>query len=262
MPLPLHTLALALPGFIRLGRWHVPVFGLFSAAAVIAALWLSQRTARLVSLAAQALWDEGWFAIVTAFLVSRVLLVAENWRAFLRFPLLLLAVPSLTYLGIAITGLILLAHLRLKHIPLLSALDAWTPCAALAVAIFSLGHFVEGTDAGMPTRLPWGLVTPGDTVLGKVHPVQIYTALAAGTICVCAFVSLRKRLRPGVVAASVLVIGGLLSFALDMLRQPIDTFSQAWLDPEQWVALGALCTGLLLLTATQERSTTLVAERT
>jgi phosphatidylglycerol:prolipoprotein diacylglycerol transferase len=268
MPLPTHTLAFAVPGFVRLGRWHVQVFGLFSAAAIIAALWLSQRTARLAGIAPQALWDAGWFAIVAAFIVSRALLVVENWSAFLRFPLMFLALPSLTYAGMAITGLVLLAYVRAKHIAVLAALDAWAPCAALAAAVLSVGHFLEGTDAGMPTRLPWGVVTPGDHVLGKVHPVQLYTAALAFALCLAAMARLKRapaRLkrtpRPGVVAAQVLLVGGLLSFALDMLRQPVDTFSAAWLDPEQWVALGAMAAGTLILFAGQAAQTRALPER-
>jgi phosphatidylglycerol:prolipoprotein diacylglycerol transferase len=240
MVTPTHTLALALPGILRLGRWHVPIFGLFASA-----LWLSQKTARDAGLAPDAIWDAGWFGVVAAFAVSRLLLVLENWSAFLRFPVLVLALPSLTYAGIAITAVLLLVYLRARRIAVLRALDAWAPCAALLVAILSLGHFVEGTDAGMPTRLPWGLVTPGDSVLGKVHPVQLYTMVLALLLCAWALLQRSHSRPPGRTAAFVLTVGGLLSFALDMLRQPVDTFSNAWLDPAQWVALGAIATGLL-----------------
>jgi phosphatidylglycerol---prolipoprotein diacylglyceryl transferase len=129
-------------------------------------------------------------------------------------------------------------------------LDAWAPCAAVLAAVLSLGHFVEGTDAGMPTRLPWGVVTPGDSVLGRVHPVELYALVAALGICEWTLIRLKRRTRAGEVAGSALVAGGVLSFLLDMVRQPLDTFGGAWLDPGQWVALAGVAVGAWILTRT------------
>jgi phosphatidylglycerol---prolipoprotein diacylglyceryl transferase len=247
----LHTTAMFVPGFLRLGRLHLPVYGLFAAAGLVAALGLSQRTARLIGIPAEKLWDAGLFATIAAFLASRVLLVVTDPQAFLKYPLLVLSLPSLTYGGMALTGVLVAIYLRWKRLSLLDVLDAWAPCAAMLGAVLSLGHYFEGTDAGMPTRLPWGVVTPGDTVLGRVHPVQLYAVAIYLVLCVVLLRRLSRRLRAGEVAGYGLLAGGVISFALDMLRQPIDSFGDGWLDPSQWIALGAILVGAILFARKQ-----------
>jgi phosphatidylglycerol---prolipoprotein diacylglyceryl transferase len=248
MVFSLQATALIVPGFIRVGGVHVPVYGIFAAVGLVAALWLSQRTAKLVGLPPEKLWDAGVFAVIAAFVVSRALLIAFDLRAFLRYPLLVLALPSLTYGGMVLTALMVWGWLRWKRLPVRDVLDAWAPCAAVLAAILSIAHFIEGTDAGMPTGLPWGVVTPGDTVLGRVHPVQIYAAIVVAGLCIVLLRRLSRRKFAGEVAALAMVIGGALTFLLDMLSQPVETSGEAFLDPGQFVALAAILAGGWMLT--------------
>jgi phosphatidylglycerol---prolipoprotein diacylglyceryl transferase len=243
----LHLLAMVLPGYLRLGRWHLPVFAIFAAVGLVAALLLGERSAKLVGMAEEKLWDAGMFAVIAAFVTSRVLLVVIDVKAFMAYPVLVLALPSLTYGGMALTAVLVWVYLRRKKLPVLDVMDAWAPCAALLAAVLSLGHFVEGTDAGMPTRLPWGVVTPGDTVLGRVHPVEVYEVVAALGMCWVLLGVLGFRRRSGEAAGLALLVGGVMSFGLDMLRQPLDAFGGAWLDPSQWVAVGSVVVGVGIL---------------
>ena len=96
--------------------------------------------------------------------------------------------------------------------------SAARPAASNAAAVLSVGHFFEGTDAGMPTRLPWGVITPGDSVLGRVHPVQIYAAIIALALCFTLFRRLPHRKFAGEIEALALMLGGAAAFLLDMLR--------------------------------------------
>lgn len=246
MSFSLHAAALALPGYIRLGGLRLPIYGLFAAAGLLLALWLSQEAAPRIGLSAEKLWDAGVFAVAAAFIASRFLLVIFDLKAFLHYPLLVLALPSLTYGGMILTGLITWAWLRWKRLPTLDTLDAWAPCAALLAAILSIGHFVEGTDAGMPTTLPWGVITPGDTVLGRTHPVQLYTAAFAFLLGAWLFNRLPRRRFAGEIAALALILGGAESFLLDMLRQPVESLGDTWLDPSQFIALAAMIGGASL----------------
>lgn len=194
----------------HLGPLHLPVFGIFAALGLIAAMLLSQWTALTVAIPAEKLWDAGLFMILSAFFVSRLLLVTFNLHVFLAYPMLMLSLPSLTYAGVSITCLLAFFYLRAKRLPLPPVLDAAAPCAAVVWLALSIGHFFEGTDAGMPTRLPWGVVTPGDTVLGRVHPVQLYTALAALALGAALLWMLPRRVRQGDAAVLLLLGGGLL----------------------------------------------------
>lgn len=246
----MHPQAIAatlLPGMIRLGRLSVPVFGLFAAAGIIAALTLSQRTARKAGLAPDRLWDAGMMIVTSAFVFSRILVVAENWRTFLAYPLVVLLMPSLTYAGMALTAIAALIYLRRRHIPLRPALDAWSPCAALLAAVLAFAHFIEGTEAGMPTSLALGVTTPGDHILGRVHPVELYMLAAALALTLYLLAALERPHRAGSIAARAMLLGGSAFFLLDMLAQPAETLGDSLLDPGQWIALAAIILGAAML---------------
>lgn len=234
------------PNFIHLGFLTVPTFGLFAAMGLMLALTLSLRTAAVVGLGPDRLWNAGLFSIVAAFVLSRLLLVATNFASFLSYPVLLLMVPSLTPLGLLLTALVVVVYLRLRGLPLLTALDAWAPCATLAWAFLAIGHFAEGSDPGMPSGLPWAV----SIVRGapRHHPVGIYIALAAVAITVVLLRHLRLRSRAGDTAALALALCGVAQFFISFLREPefMDNAFATMLDPIQWVALGMIVTAALL----------------
>jgi phosphatidylglycerol---prolipoprotein diacylglyceryl transferase len=240
------------PRVLRVGPLRVPMYGVCAAAGLIAALWLSLKTARMVGLAAEQLWDAGLFSVMAAFVASRLLLIGGDVRGFLRLPIVMLALPSFTYGGMALTGLVVVAYLRWRRLPLLRVLDAWAPCAAVLAAMLSLGRFFEGTEVGMPTRLPWGMVMPGGDGSVRLHPVAIYGAIASVALVVVLMGLLRRRMRDGMVAAIALVAGGATGFLLDMVTQPLEMRGSAWLDPQQWLAVGAMLVGGLMLTFLKE----------
>jgi phosphatidylglycerol:prolipoprotein diacylglycerol transferase len=227
---------------LRVGTLRISAYGLCAAVGLVGALGLSQRTAPLAGLREDALWDTGIFTATAAFVLSRLLLIVRDPQAFLHFPLAALALPSYTYLGMALTAVAAFAHVLRRKLPLLRVLDAAAPCAALLAAALSLGHFLEGTDEGMPTRMPWGVVSP----LGRVHPVQLYAMAAALGLAVVLWRRLCRPHAPGMIASVALLLGGLLSFVLDMYKQPTEPVGGGWLEPGQWMALASMLAGAAL----------------
>jgi phosphatidylglycerol:prolipoprotein diacylglycerol transferase len=232
------------PFLLHSGHLLLPTFGVLAAVGLMAALTLSLRTAATVGLVPEKLWNAGLFALLSAFALSRLLLIAANLHDFLAYPILLLMVPSLTAGGILLTIVATAIYLRLRHLPLLDTLDAWSPCATLAWAFLAVGHFAEGTDAGLPTTLPWGLrIPPGRTPL---HPVALYAAIAATLLTVTLLRQLPHRHHPGDTVALALAASGTAQFLLTFVRQPFP--DSALLDPIQWIALGMIAlAGLVLL---------------
>jgi phosphatidylglycerol:prolipoprotein diacylglycerol transferase len=215
-------------------------FGVCTIVGLLAAFSLMRWTATMAGVAREALFDAGWFGVLAGLVFSRLLLILHEPTAFLHYPLLVLSLPSFTYVGMALTVAALLVYLRRKGLPLAKVLDAWAPCAARLAAALSIGYFIEGTHAGMPTSLPWGVL---DARFGRVHPVQMYDAVAAVWLCAVLLWRLSQAHRAGVVAQIALALGGLGFFLLDMLRQPDPGGSYALLEPSQWVALIAFATG-------------------
>ena len=253
MTVAFQIIALALPASIRFGHYHVPAFGLIASLGIVLALFASQRTASLAGLDPNLLWDAGIVAVLSAFVASRVLLIAMNPRTFLRHPLLVLAQPSLTIAGLLLTALIVWFWLRRHHLPLRQVADAWAVPGALLATALQVAHFAEGTELGMPTSLPWGVIPRGGHSI-RLHPVQLYAA--AAYLSLAAFLVRRQRQRtsrfPGETAAVALVAGGAVGFLLGFLRLPYDLLGHGWLDPGQWAGLLAVLTGasLWLLTTT------------
>jgi phosphatidylglycerol:prolipoprotein diacylglycerol transferase len=232
------------PYLIHSGHLLLPSFGVLAAVGLMAALTLSLRTATVVGVNPERLWNAGLFALLSAFALSRLLLIAANPGSFLSYPLLLLSLPSLNAMGILLTLVATTIYLRLRRLPLLDVLDAWSPCATLAWAFLSLGHFAEGSDAGIPTALPWGMHIPPDRTL--LHPVALYAAAAASLITILLLRQIKRRRNAGDTVALALASSGVVQFLLTFLRQPYPY--QSVLDPIQWIALGMiLLAGLILL---------------
>jgi len=236
------------PTLFHLGHLTLPTFGALAALGLVAALLLSERTARLAGISPQKLWDAGIFAVIAAFLLSRLILIVTFWKTFRAFPVLVLAVPSLTATGLVLTVIATVAWLHFHRIPLLAALDAWAPCGALVWAALALGHFAEGSDPGMPTSLPWGLPPlPGEGV--RLHPVALYVTVIALLLEVAALQLLRRHPLAGTTAGATLTAAGLVQFLLSFLRQP-GVFAFASLDQLQIVAAAMILAGFALLTRT------------
>ena len=232
------------PTLIHLGRFILPTFGVLAAAGLVAALSLSLRTAALVRLSPEAVWDAGLFSILSALVSSRLLLVLANFQSFLHYPLIILALPTLNASGILLTLLVTLLYLRIKRLALLATLDAWAPCATLTWAFIALGHLAEGSDPGLPTRLPWKILSP--TGGAYLHPVALYVALSAALLTLVLLRYLQHysqpgHPQPGRPVALALATSGIAQFLITFLRHPsldADGLPLATiLDPIQWVSL-------------------------
>ena len=230
--------------FLSLGRLQLPIFGLFAAAGLMAAMALGLRTARMAHIDRDAFWDTGMVAVFSAFLLSRALLVAQNLRNFFAYPLLVLELPSLTSGGLLLTALATAAYLRYRHLPWLGTLDAAAPCAALLASFVSFGLVADGTREGMPVASP-----SIASAFGHVHPVELYSAIAWLALCVILLQVLSRATRPGQTTASALLLGGLTVFLLDFFHLPAQLYSSHWLDRIQWRALLFVAAGCLVLLA-------------
>jgi phosphatidylglycerol---prolipoprotein diacylglyceryl transferase len=236
------------PYLIHSGHLLLPTFGVLAAAGLMIALTLSLRTAVIVGLDPDKLWNAGLFTLLSAFFLSRLLLILTNLHSFLAYPILLLTVPSLTPTGILLTLIAVLIYLHLQHLPLLKSLDAWSPCATLIWAFLALGHFAEGTDAGLPTNLSWGLAIPPDHI--RLHPVPLYAAIAAVLLTAVLYLRLPRRGESGNTLTVALASTGTVQFFLTFFRQPYPYLNptDTLLDPIQWIALGMIVlAGLVVL---------------
>jgi len=211
------------PYLLHYGHLYLPTFGVLAALGLILALALSQHTAARARLDPDGLWDAGLFALLAAFVLSRLILIVEHFDSFRAYPILLLAVPSLTAAGLLFTAIATFLWLRFKRIPILPALDAWAPCATLVWFFLALGHYAEGSDPGLPIS----------------QPVALYAALVA-ILVTAALLAIHRHQ-----ASLALIAAGTAQFFLSFIRQP-GLQAIAGLDALQLVALGMIVAGCTL----------------
>ncbi len=234
----------------------LPSFGLLAALGVMAALSLAIRCAPFAHLLPDTLWNATRFAAISAFVLSRAILVATNFHSFVQYPILLLTLPSLTGVGAIMTAIATVVYLQLRRVPLLPVLDAWAAPAALLWGFLALGHLAAGSDPGLPSRAPWAVRIQPDPDLQQ--PVGFFAALAGFAITILVFRHLRGPHADGHTAALALLLTGAAQFLLSFVRQPYPYAPDAPafpLDPIQFLALGmVLAAGVLYLVASARTS--------
>jgi phosphatidylglycerol:prolipoprotein diacylglycerol transferase len=153
------------------------------------------------------------------------------------------------YGGLVGGTIAVLVWARRRDFVSLALVDLAAPGLALGYAIGRIGCQVSGDgDYGRASDLPWAMGYPHGTVPTDpgvtVHPTPIYETLTMGLVALLLW-RLRDRVRPGVLFASYLVLGGLERFLVEFVRRNADV--ALGLTAAQLESLGMLVVGLVWL---------------
>lgn len=238
------------------GSWPIYWYGVLVAVGFIVGLWTASRRGQRDGLPAERIMDTGPWLIIGAVVGSRVLHVITYWeteyagKPFLE--LFNLRQGGLVFYGGLIgASLALILYLRWRKLPLWKTADALAPSIALGAAFGRLGCLMNGCCYGRETDLPWSIHFPPthETAGVGVHPNQVYDsllnlALYAGL----AWLYRRKRF-DGQVFASYLVGYAFLRSFVEFFRGDYTRaeYLVGWLTPAQFVSIGVLAAGLILL---------------
>jgi len=216
--------------FLHLGPLSIPTFGLMVALAMVGAFFVLRADLERRGLAERSSGTAEYFITIP----SLAGIIGARIYHVLQSPGDLLADPTgqlfsrygFAWFGGLIGGCaayVLVA--RWKKIPLLMALDAGSPAAALGYGIGRIGCLLSGDgDYGVPTSLPWGMSFPNGLVptTERVHPTPLYEFLAA---CVIAWILWRlgaRAMRAAPIAGSVfgayLLLTGAARFLVEFIR--------------------------------------------
>ena len=177
--------------FLHLGPLAIPTFGLMVALAMIAAYYVLRADLARRGIAKP---DSGLAEYFITIPCLAGIIGARLYHA-LQSPADLVADPvgqlfsryGFAWFGGLIAGFAGYVWVaRWKKIPLLTALDAGSPAAALGYGIGRIGCLLSGDgDYGVPTSLPWGMSFPNGLVptTDRVHPTPIYEFIAACADC-------------------------------------------------------------------------------
>lgn len=207
------------PVLFRLGGFEITSFGAMVAAGALVGLWLFQRELARRGLPAGAS-DGAVLAVVAGLAGAKLLWVYEHAG---EEPLLALFTSrgGLSWFGGLAAGLIAgIAYFAWRGYRFVPVLAAATPGLAAGHAIGRIGCLLVGDDYGRPTTLPWGVAFPEGLppTTTRVHPTQIYEGLGLAILAVLLLRWRRQGVADRVVLGRYLLAGGLLRFAVELLR--------------------------------------------
>ena len=247
------------PRLFQFGHIAIPTYGVFAALALISALALAMQTARRLSLDSNKIWSLGLTVIFAALLGSRLLLILFHLRDFLAHPFWMLGLVAIHSRGIVWGGMLIavcacVGYIFAAGLPFRRTLDCLAPAAALGLSIQSLGAFFAGSGYGTPTDKPWGVVYrhglatlwSGTPLFVRLHPVQLYEAVAMLALFVFLLGWLPRRTQDGDLAGAFLFFYGIALFFLEFYRgEHIFTFS-GLITYVQLLAIGLVLAGAVL----------------
>lgn len=222
------------PVLFHIGSLVIPSYGAITAVGVLLALMLALRTARMLHVDTNRVWNLCVITLFAAFVGSRLLLVIANWTVLRRHPAWMLSLamihhPLLSAVGASIAVVIVVIYTRTHKLVLRTTADVLAAPAALGLAFEQIGALMAGSGYGTGTHLPWAVVYTdplaarwSDAPLGiPVHPVQAYAALCFFAIAIGTVLWLPHRRQNGDLAGIFFMATGATTFITEFWRDPL-----------------------------------------
>ncbi|MFZ1086646.1 MAG: prolipoprotein diacylglyceryl transferase family protein [Terracidiphilus sp.] len=221
------------PVLFHLGPILIPTYGATAALGMLLALFLAQRTARIMGLDTAKIWNLCVIALFAALLCSRLLLVALNWSALRLHHSWLLALamvhhPLLASFGTLAAAFAAFFYARYQQLPLRATADALAAPLALGLAFEQVGALLAGSGYGTETTVRWAVtythpmaaLWSGAPLGVSVHPVQAYAAVSFLTLSICLLLWLPSRRQSGDLAGFFLLGAAVVVFSTEFWRDP------------------------------------------
>ena len=219
------------PVLFHIGGIVIPSYGALSALGMLLALLLAQRTARIARVSTAQVWNLCVFALFTALVCQRLLLVAANWSALRIHPRWMLSIAMIHHPLLGATGALAgpgaaFVYARRKRMNLAATADALAAPLALGLAFEQLGALLAGSGYGTPTTVRWA-VTYNDMLASRwsgtplgipLQPVKAYAALSYVTLSLLLLVWLPARRRQGDIAGLWLLGAGIAIYITEFWR--------------------------------------------
>ncbi len=246
------------PRLFQIGSYSMPTYGALVAIAFLMALWLTARFAKQRGVSSEKVVNLGVYCALIGMLGAKIMMIAMDpeYRA---HPGEIFTRETLQSAGIFYGGFIAALvfaffYMRAQKLPVLATADLCAPGVAIGHGIGRLGCFAAGCCWGKPTTLPWGVIfTSKDTTTGvplgeRLHPTQLYEALAEGIICLLLVWALKRKHQDGHIIGLYFLLYGMVRFAVEFLR--VHDGSNPLGGPfvlEQWISLAVAVGGAYLL---------------
>ena len=250
------------PVLIKIGSVIIPAYGALAAVGVLLALMLALRTARVVGVDPNQVWNLCIVVLFTALVGSRVLLIVVNWSTLRSHPTWMLGLamihhPLLAAAGGALALVVAWIYAQWRKMPLRATSDALAAPLVLALAFEQIGALLAASGYGTGTHVPWAVtytstlaaLWSGAPIGIPVHPVQAYASIAFLAVVLGLVLWLPHRRQHGDVAGLCLMAVGVALFITEFWRDPIGRGSMfgGFLRGPQAAAIVLVIAGALLL---------------
>ena len=203
------------PHLFHIGPILVPTFGAIAALGLAMAISLAARGARILHLSEDAMWNLCYVMAVGTLVISRLLIIAQAFKAFLHYPIYILTLPTVTKYGLEAAIASGALYIYFKRMPWLRTLDALAPAALLLQSALHLGGLFAGDDLGRDTTLWIGHIIKGDE---GHHPVALYAAVLTLVATGITYAWLVREPRRGEAFGLGLFLTALIRFVVDTFR--------------------------------------------
>ena len=209
----------------------IHTYGFLLAVAFIAGLSVSARAARREGVDPAKVYDLGLYIAISALIGAKALLLMTEFNYYLENPGEIVSLATLRSGGVYYGGFILAVIVGLtltwrRRLPAWKMADLFAPGIALGQSIGRLGCFAAGCCYGRPTTVPWGVTftnpysheTVGVPLMIRLHPTQIYEALASLIIFAILWQWLKQKSFDGQIFILYLALYSCTRFGIEFLR--------------------------------------------
>lgn len=262
------------PVIAKLGPITIRGYGLMIALGFLTALFLAQRDAKKRGIDANVIADTAFWALLMGLAGTRVLHIAMypqdyswhdpvGWVAIWRGGLVFQGGPPAAIL-------FCYYYLRTKQVDPWKVADLAFPYLALGHAMGRIGCFLNGCCYGTRTSLPWGCSFPPGSPAHqeqygslaamtsdwsfRVHPTQLYEAMALVGICLL-LLFLRRKWHPfdGFTMPVYFILYSTWRFFVEFIRGDRNPVHFAPLTDQQVLCLAFIALGIGLFLALRLR---------
>ncbi len=247
-----------LPVLLRVGNFQLYSYGVMLFISFVLGIYLVEQRAKRFGVDPKKITDLAIWVLVAVVLGSRLFYVAFHWGEFKNNLIDIIRFwgnpPGLSglmfyggFLGAFLAGLI---FVWVNRLPLVKLLDSVAPAIVLGEGFTRIGCFLNGCCFGKPTNSCLGVVFPPNSPAGAqffnqpIHPTQLYSSFAGFILFLIALLLERKKLKPGILFTTILILYSLFRFGIDFVRFYEDS-ANFW--GNQVVSLGLTLLGIVLL---------------
>jgi phosphatidylglycerol---prolipoprotein diacylglyceryl transferase len=234
------------PVLFRIGSFEITSFGVMVAIGAALGILILRRELIRSGLDGAKGVDAALVGVLGGLAGAKLLYVAEHWAEPLSSTLF--SRGGMSWYG-GLTGGVLagVAMVVSQRMPLMTVLSAAAPALTLGHAVGRIGCFLVGDDYGRPTSLPWGVAFPEGLppTAERVHPTQIYEALALAVLTIGLLWLRRRGVRDRAVFGSYLLVAGTLRFLIELIR--VNAVVVLGMTTAQLFSAGLVIVGLWLV---------------